>query len=522
MELRYYEGKYYQGTMSDVNAKMVLEVQKEKEIPALKNCIKNLSQDEIDDLIKSADEYEKEKGNLDGFVTKHYEGNGTLRPYQTTGVAFMYYAGSCLLGDEVGLGKTVQIAGLCNLLRLDLAKVNKKHRYLFLTEKSNVGQIRDKLVQFTGEYVGMLENGEEPTVMKYIAKNKGGKNYSMVGGHSLLTSASFITYLAKHPFDTIVVDESSILKNVTSAMFESAKSVFKYHERVILLNATPLEQEAREFYNQLLILDKNYMPNVGEFQRQYCTMTKGMFGFHVTGYKNEAVFRRAISLRYYARTRKELGANYQGNGYKVILVPQSIEQKRLLARTTLYQMANDYPPGVDREIPCTRETTPKIDALLTLISESDEGERFIIYSNFIDCQSAIKEHLAKEGRDSVILNGTIKAKDRLNIINSFNDGTYDIIITNVKKGVDLKNCNNCVLYTIDPNPQKMVQVEGRITRGFDITEKSLYLLVSMGKEKKFVEEVLGTRVEASTKFTNTSNSMVLKAIRDVASRGKTE
>lgn len=516
MELNYYQGKYYQGTMSDFNAQMVLDVQKQTEIPALKNCIKNLTQDEIDELIATAEEYEKINGTLDGFQSKVYSSVGEMRPYQTTGVAFMYYAGSCLLGDEVGLGKTVQIAGLCNLLRVDFAKSNKKHRYLFLTEKSNIGQIRDKMIQFTGEYVGMLENGEEPTVMKYIEKNRGGKNYSVVGGHSLLTSASFITYLAKHPFDTIVVDESSVLKNVTSAMFQSAKNVFKFHERIILLNATPLEQEAREFYNQLQILDKGYMPNVGEFQKQYCRMTKGMFGFHVSGYKNEEVFREAISLRYFARTRKELGANYQDNGYKVILVEQSKEQKRLLARTTLYQMANDYPPGVDRSIPCNRETTPKIDALLKLIEEHEKGERFIIYSNYIECQHAIKEQLAMIGIDSVILNGQVHSKERKAIIDSFNNGEYDIIITNVKKGVDLKNCNNCVLYTIDPNPQKMVQVEGRITRGFDITQKSLYLLVSMGKEKKFVEEVLGTRVEASTKFTNTSNSMVLKAIRDVA------
>lgn len=522
MELRYYLGKYYQGTMSDANAQMVLEVQKQEEIPALKNCIKNLNQQEVDELIQTAEEYEKENGSMEGFELKSYEGAGELRPYQTTGVGFMYFAGSCLLGDEVGLGKTVQIAGLCNLLRIDFAKAGRKHRYLFLTEKSNVGQIRDKLVQFTGEYVGMLENGEEPTVMKYLDKNKDRKHYSMVGGHSLLTSASFITYLAKHPFDTIIVDESSILKNVTSAMFKSAKEVLKFHERVILLNATPLEQEAREFYNQLQLLDAGYMPSVGDFQKNFCRMTKGMFGFHVAGYKNEERFREAISLRYFARTRKELGANYSGNGYKVILVPQSQEQKRLLARTTLYQMVNDYPPGVDRNIECNRYTTPKIDALLNLIESEGKDGRFIVYCNYIDCQHAVHKHLEELGYSSVILNGQIKAKDRLKIINAFNDGEYNIIITNVKKGVDLKNCNNCVLYTIDPNPQKMVQVEGRITRGFDITEKSLYLLVAMGKEKKFVEEVLGTRVEASTKFTNTSNSMVLKAINEMSTRSKNE
>ncbi len=516
MGILYYKGKYYQGSLSDSDAEMVLQIQKMEEINSLKNCIKNLSKDEIKEVIEGAESYEKANGSLEGYVGKKYKGYGELRPYQTVGVGFMYYAKSALLGDEVGLGKTVQIAGLVNLLRLDMLKGGKDHRYLFLTEKSNVGQIREKLVQFTGEFVGMLENGEEGTVANYIEQNKDKKYYSVVGGHSLLTSASFITYLAKNPFDTIIVDESSILKNTSSVFYKSAKQVFKFHTRVIQLNATPLENEAREFYNQLALLEKGYMPSVGEFEKQFCRKTKAMYGFDIVGYKNEEVFREAISLRYFARTRKELGAEYEGNGYKVIIVPQSKEQKQLMRKTTLHQMVNDYPPSVDRRIECTRETTPKLDALLTLIEGYGKEGRFIVYSNYIDCQHAIHDHLVQMGYNSVILNGQIPGRERTKIINAFNDGEHNIIITNVKRGVDLQNCDNCVLYTIDPNPQKMVQVEGRITRGFDIKNKSLYLLVSEGKEKKFVEQVLGTRVKASTKFTGASNSMVLQAIQDVS------
>ena len=92
---------------------------------------------------------------------------------------------------------------------------------------------------------------------------------------------------------------------------------------------------------------------------------------------------------------------------------------------------------------------------------------------------------------------------------------YDILLTNVQKGIDLDTCNTCILYTIDPNPQKMVQVEGRMTRAFDVEYKSLYLLVSMGKEKKFVEEKLKMRVDASSSFVNVGRSMVTDAIKNV-------
>ena len=73
------------------------------------------------------------------------------------------------------------------------------------------------------------------------------------------------------------------------------------------------------------------------------------------------------------------------------------------------------------------------------------------------------------------------------------------------------------MYTIDPNPQKMVQFEGRMTRDFNVMYKSLYLLVSMGKEKKFVEETLKLRVDASDAFVIQGNSMVVNALKDSVS-----
>ena len=69
------------------------------------------------------------------------------------------------------------------------------------------------------------------------------------------------------------------------------------------------------------------------------------------------------------------------------------------------------------------------------------------------------------------------------------------------------------MYTIDPNPQKMVQFEGRMTRDFNVMYKSLYLLVSMGKEKKFVEETLKLRVDAAEDFAIQGKSMTVAALQ---------
>ena len=94
------------------------------------------------------------------------------------GVAFMYFAKSALLGDEVGLGKTVQCAGLVNVIANEFKKRGSEFRFCFLTEKSSIDQIRKKMVQFTGRYVKMLESGEQAVVKKYIKSFE--KNFSIL------------------------------------------------------------------------------------------------------------------------------------------------------------------------------------------------------------------------------------------------------------------------------------------------------------------------------------------------------
>jgi SNF2 family DNA or RNA helicase len=516
-DLKYYKGKYFQGNMTDDAADAILTLISDYDsVTSLRHVITDAPDYVITDIKDDAESYEKENGTLEGFSKDYSEltGVGTLRDAQTIGVAFIYYAGSALLGDEVGLGKTVQVAGLCNVLRKEYENKGKEFRYLFITEKSSAGQIRDKMIQFTGEYVGLFESGEKTVVEKYLEKNKTKRYYSSVGCHSLLNNPQFLMDTAKRPYDLIIFDESSGVKNTSSELYKNCKSLFKFHQRKVLLNATPVELEIREMYNQLDLLDFDYLPNITEFNRRFTKTKKGMFGYQPDGYKNEDEFRESITLRYIARTRAELGATYTQNEYKTILIPMSQDQKALSKKTTLHQMVTDYPTGVDRNIAYNEYTTPKLAVLFHLIDENVDSfhSQALVYCRFVKAQNEMRDMLIEKGYRTVVLNGKSKATERAAIVKGYNNGEYDIMITNVLRGIDLKTCDTCILYTIDPNPQKMVQFEGRMTRDFNIEYKSLFLLVSMGKEKKFVEDKLKLRVGASAAFSKTGKSMVLEAI----------
>lgn len=514
---RYYQGKYFQGNLTDNEAMAILTLVNDyEELDSLTNCVKNLTKDEIKIIKDSAETYIEEKDSLSGYRVPDTlnPATGKLRPYQTKGVGFMYYAQSALLGDEVGLGKTVQIAGLMNLIRNEHKQKGKSFRGLFLGEKSTVGQLQDKLIQFTGEYIELIPSGEGKNVKEFLERMSSNKNISVVGTHSLMNNPEFITYLAKNPFDLLVFDESSALKNTSSQMYQSCKTVFRLHKRIVLLNGTPVEISIRDMYNQLDLLDPDYMPTVKDFNKQFSRMKRTAFGFQPDGFKNEEIFRHAVKLRYLARTRAQLGAVYEGNRYKTILIPLTPTQKKLNSKTTLKHLVANYPTKVDRNIPFNKETTSKLAVLEQIIqTEVIKGEtQGLIFAHYVDSQEGIKDMFEKQGYRVCILNGRTKQKDRTRLAEEYDKGQYDIMITNVLRGLDLNSSDVAIVYSIDPNPSKMVQFEGRMTRDFDVRNKATYLLVSMGKEKELFEGNLKMRADASAAFATVGNSMVLKSI----------
>lgn len=513
----YYKGQYYKGSLTDDRAQAILDlISTVTVVEDLKNSIYDLSKEDIAKIKETAEEYEKKNGNLKGYELPQVDKKlGTLLDYQTVGVAFMYLAQRCMIGDEVGMGKTVQIAGFVNFMKKQYEKMGKPFRFCFLGEKASVEQLATKLIRFTGEYVGALESSEQKVVANYLQANKEQRYYSIVGGHALLENPDFLIDCSRRPFDLFIYDESAKLKNKDNKSFEAAKALFPKQTYLVELNATPLELNIWDFYNQLDLLDNSYLPNMSQFRKEYCIIdySMGMTNLAIKGYKNEAQFKKAISLRYLARTRLEEGAEYRDNNLKVYYIHPSEEQRQLHNKTTLHQLVNDYPPDVNRNIPFTLETTPKAAALVWLLRTIDvKKEKALIYCRYKNCQQALKEVLEQEGYTVAILNGDTKKKERSRVIDGFNDTEIDVLLTNVQRSLDLNSCSHGIFYTIDNNPQKMVQFEGRMTREFDIIGTNTYLLVMTGREKRYVDEVLKMRADASQSFAKVGGSQVLEAL----------
>ena len=147
--VNYYNDRYC-GSMSEEQCDILEELIELNKVNGvlsdLKHIIYNLPDSDVITLIEECEEY--------GYpLTKIHKNYGTLRDDQTLAVGFMYSAKRCIIGDSVGMGKTVELAGTLNLLRNTKEERGEQLRYLVLTEKNLASQLRSELVKFTGEFV---------------------------------------------------------------------------------------------------------------------------------------------------------------------------------------------------------------------------------------------------------------------------------------------------------------------------------------------------------------------------------
>lgn len=518
-----YCNERYQGSLDsdtcDILEQLIEIDQSNGCIPDLRHIIYNIDDSDVTDFIESMDMF----GMTFNELPKKY---GELRDEQTVGVAFMYYAGSCILGDSVGMGKTVETAGLCNLLTTEYSKKGRDFRYLVLTGKNLATQFREELVKFTGRYVQLLPSGLEKDVNKFIRLNpyQDKLSYSVVGTHALLTTSGFIMWLEQcrtmgdgFPFDMIVIDESSVLGGSTTQIAKGFKAISKYAKRIVFLNATPFETSLNIFYNQLSMIDSKMLPTKQNFTKEYCIMDyRGMYPKPTGKYKNQGNFKKLIGYRYFARTRRDKGAVMEDCSGRVVLSSLSQVQKEWLVKSQLHNMVFDCPNHIDPTIEFNSQNVPKLGSLNELLcNECAEADTIIIFVQWKEAQHSLSGWLSNKGYSNRILNGDTKSADRQSIIRGFKNKEFRILITNVQKGLNFGDCNYCIFYSFDPNPSSMIQFEGRITRDFDIVGKNIFILCSLGIEYKKLNEVVRQRAKATTDFTNTDYSVII----DILLRG---
>jgi SNF2 family DNA or RNA helicase len=168
-----------------------------------------------------------------------------------------HFRGGVLLADEVGLGKTIE-AGL--LLREYLLRGMIK-RVLILVPPSLVSQWHEELsTKFALDFT-TAEGGQN------IKDRFWQETDRVLASLALAKSTRHFEAVSACAWDLVVVDEAHHCRNRATRNWQLVNALQR--RRMLLLTATPVQNDLLELYNLLTLLEPGHLKTEADFKRNY-------------------------------------------------------------------------------------------------------------------------------------------------------------------------------------------------------------------------------------------------------------
>src|SRR5438309_8166398 len=160
--------------------------------------------------------------------------------------------GRAILADEVGLGKTIE----ASIIYKERAIRGLARRALILTPASLVVQWQGELEEkFFERFETPTEPDDWPRVTKAIVS------------HDRARSRRHAEEILRHRWDLVIVDEAHKVKSQRGATYQFIEKIER--DFILLLTATPLQNDLRELYNLITLLRPGQLGTWQEFKTQH-------------------------------------------------------------------------------------------------------------------------------------------------------------------------------------------------------------------------------------------------------------
>lgn len=227
---------------------------------------------QIQQLYYAWDLSHKKSTNDDGkFTGVLSEAKVDMNPHQVEAALFAFkspLSKGAILADEVGLGKTIE-AGII----LSELWAEHKRKIIIVVPASLRSQWSLELMEKFYLPSIILDN----ETYKEIAKK--GSSFIEERQHIIICSYNFaIKYsqeLESVKWDLVVFDEAHKMRNVYkkgNVIGNTMMNAFKHYKK-ILLTATPLQNNLKELYGLISIIDPHFFSTVDSFNEQYNMIT---------------------------------------------------------------------------------------------------------------------------------------------------------------------------------------------------------------------------------------------------------
>lgn len=421
--------------------------------------------------------------------------------------------GRAVLADEVGLGKTIE-AGLV-LKELDVRR--KGRRFLILVPSSLVEQWKEEL----SHKFGLAPAGHDTRAFW--------RKRVVVLSLTRAKSPRLAPLLQAREWDAVVVDEAHSLKNSRTIAHNFVKSLSA--RRLLLLTATPIENELRELYNLLSLVDAAVYPTYRRFARaflssKYAVRDVGALRRFCRTFmvrqRREIVFpelpQRVPQVVRYEPTATETRlldstlnfvrllyprtvavGGKEARGATILFITLLLKESCSSPEAVLSTLTNSMLPKLNGSEKAALETIiadgRKVGATAKMVAFLDEvprlGESAIAYVEFFETHRRLTRLLEERGHEVVPYTGRMSASEKLASLDRFRKQGGLLLCTEVGgQGLNLQHCNVVVHYDVPWNPMRLEQRVGRVHRFGQEKPTRVVHLVSRGTYEERVFELL--------------------------------
>jgi SNF2 family DNA or RNA helicase len=476
----------------------------------------------------------------------------TLRYYQIQGILHLIAVKRFLLGDDTGLGKTLQaIAALCYLW-----EKNPDQKVIVLTNKSAVSQWAGEYKKFTkGVRVVMCKGS--PT-----QRRKARDEYEASTGPTVLimgyrSAVQDIRHIQPWEGHIVIFDEATAFKNPKTQVHQVCRHLANRAERVWALTATLIKNSLTEGWGIYQVVCPGIFPtSLNGFMNHYCvTRMQRLPGGRrmvpvIVGYRKDQIvaFRDKIDPLFLGRPKMEVAKELPPLTTRRLAAPMNTAQaaKYAEALSGLLEVL-DRDSGDYEEKEVTKLTaiaycqqivnhpeligasggSAKLDTLIDLVVDGDlQGEKVIVFSRFRRMVDIIMRELAKSKIRAVRITGSENEDQRAEAQKVFQNSDSDTqvicITTAGADAINLQAAKAIVFYDTPWSGGDYIQAIGRMIR-IGTLHDSVYafhivapdtiddrVMEVMTKKLKLIESIIGKRIKGE------GDEMVVAAENDIS------
>ena len=388
-----------------------------------------------------------------------------LYPFQKVAVAFAEMSkGRCLIGDEMGIGKTISAIGY--------AAINPQARPAIVVCPSNVKFNWKKEINkwLPDETVQVITSGkDEPELGDFIIVN-----------YDLMTKMQ--EKLIKLVPRLVILDECHYIKNSGSKNKPVKRTVAtlalcRFTPKILALSGTAIASRPKEFFNTLNLMRPEQFASFWDFAQRYCDPWHDGFGWNFDGasYTQELNERtRDLCIRRLKsevlpelppKTRTFLPIHLSKKDRSPYDIAQEEWDRRIeeayingekLPAGTMLNMINDL-----RHICGQVKVNYAVDWITQYMTQT--GKPIVVFTHHRD----VLKRIAGKFKNVQTISGDVNSKKRQQIVEDFQAGKIDILVCNTiaaKEGITLTRADTVLFIEREWVPTDEEQAEDRVYR----------------------------------------------------------